>query len=267
MTMLHSFHENFETDDRVTHFEVVPSTKTATINSDNNVHLFAEKLRVPKFDKQILRPRLDRMLLKFSKQFGATLLSGRSGTGKTALASEFSKRYNNIAWYSVDSADNQWNVFSKYFATSFGKTFLKETSTDGKNSSSTPAPDEVARFVEGLLMRISALDSKEQRLIVLDNAHYIFDSEWFTTFFTTLVYALSPNTHFLMLSRCEPGLPLWRLRSKQILGVIDEKLLSFNLEETRKYLKNHTISINVIENVHIKSFGRISKLKELAESL
>lgn len=267
MTMLHSFHENFETDDRVTYFEVVPSTKIATINNDSKVHLFAEKLRVPKFDEQILRPRLDRMLLKFSGQFGATLLLGRAGTGKTALASEFSQRYKKVAWYSVDSADDGWNVFSKYFAASFGETFLKETLTDGKDFSSTPTANEIAYFIEGLLVRISAINSNEKHLIVLDNAHYIFDSEWFTTFFTTLVYALSPNTHFLMLSRCEPGLPLWRLRSKQVLGVIDEKLLSFNFEETRKYMRNYAPSLNVTENLHIKSFGRISKLKELAESL
>ncbi len=267
MTMLYSFHENFEIDDTATHFDAVPSIRSAPVKNSGEVHLFAEKLCVPKFDEQILRPRLNRMLSKFSGQFGATLLLGRTGTGKTSLAAEFSKRYEKIAWYSVDSADSSWNVFSNYFAASFSEPFVEKKSLDGKKSPTSPTPDEIAHFVEALLLRIAAVHSNEKYLIVLDNAHYVFDSEWFTAFFTTLVYALSPNTHFLMLSRCEPALPLWRLRSKQVLGVIDEKLLSFNFEETRKYLKKYMVATNVAETFHDESFGRISKLKELAESV
>ncbi len=267
MTMLYSFHDNLDIHNTDTQFEVVPSHSKKHTDKASEVHLFAEKLRVPRFDDQVVRPRLNQLLLKSSRQFGATLLLGRAGTGKTALAAEFAKRYKKVAWFSIDSADKSWNVFSKYFAASFNEPLLLKDSSGSENSSAEISSQEIAYFVESLLVRLSIVDSKEPRLIVLDNAHHVFDSEWFTSFFSTLVYALSPNTHFIMLSRCEPALPLWRLRSKQILGVIDEKLLSFNYDETKSLFKDHSASQNTLVDAYSRSFGRISKLKEIVNSI
>ena len=102
-------------------------------------------------------------------------------------------------------------------------------------------------------------------LIVLDDIHNVFDCDWFVEFFTTLLYSLPSDVHLLMLSRSNPPVPLWRLRSKQVLGVIDEKLLAFNLEETEKFLKSGSISTEKALQAHRKSFGRISRLKMIAE--
>ena len=60
--------------------------------------------------------------------------------------------------------------------------------------------------------------------------------------------------------------PLWRIRSKQVLGVIDEKLLAFNLDEIKEFFKKHGISDKKAANAHKKSFGRISRLKQFIES-
>ncbi len=102
---------------------------------------------------------------------------------------------------------------------------------------------------------------------MLDDIHNVFDADWFAEFFTTLLYSLTPDIHLLMLTRSNPPLPLWRLRSKQVLGVVDEKLLAFNPQETRKLFKKYGLSEEQSLSAHRKSFGRISRLKALAESL
>ncbi len=266
MAMLYSFHENLEINDAETQFEVVSSQHKTQSGRKAELHLFTEKLDVPKFENQISRPRLNQMLLKSSRQFGATLILGRAGSGKTVLAAEFAKQYKKVAWYSIESADNSWEVFSKYFAKSFNEPLLDCKKLADYESKAEISEAEISHFVESLLLRLSIADEKEPRLIVLDNAHYVFDSEWFTDFFNTLVYSLSPNTHFLILSRCQPPLPLWRLRSKQALGVIDEKLLAFNFDETLSFTKKFGFSEEKIKSVYKKSFGRISKLIELSEN-
>ncbi|MCA1640210.1 MAG: hypothetical protein LC768_18120, partial [Acidobacteria bacterium] len=73
--------------------------------------------------------------------------------------------------------------------------------------------------------------------------------------------SLTPDTHLLMLSRSEPPLPLWRLRSKQVLGVIDEKLLALTCEETKDLYHKHGLSKDKAQRFYKKSFGRIPKLK------
>ena len=97
--------------------------------------------------------------------------------------------------------------------------------------------------------------------MVLDDIHHIFDCEWFTDFFNTLLYSLTPDTHLLMLSRSQPPLPLWRLRSKQVLGVVDEKLLALTRQETEELLADYGLSKEETEKFYKESFGRISKLK------
>jgi ATP/maltotriose-dependent transcriptional regulator MalT len=81
-------------------------------------------------------------------------------------------------------------------------------------------------------------------LIVLDDAHYLFDADWFGGFFSSLLYSLSPASHLLILSRGTPSLPLWRLRSKQVLGVVDEKLLAFDIEETQRLFEKFGLRLN-----------------------
>jgi ATP/maltotriose-dependent transcriptional regulator MalT len=103
-------------------------------------------------------------------------------------------------------------------------------------------------------------------LIVLDDVHYIFDAPWFAEFFNSLLYLLNENTHLVLLARSSPDFPLWRLRSKQVLGVIDEDLLLFNDAEARKFLTAYHLADKTKREIYEKSFGRIGKLKALAES-
>jgi LuxR family transcriptional regulator, maltose regulon positive regulatory protein len=262
-----SFHENFDySETNISYDDVSCVVRTGSSYSpkDEEIHLFAEKLRVPTLKNHTSRPRLTALLTKFSEQIGATLVTGRAGTGKTTLAADFAQNYERVAWYSVASADADWKVFSSCFVESFKNANL----ADGETTSATTA-EEASPFVENLFARISkdknAGQTEDPALIVLDDVHYIFDAEWFADFFNSLLYSLGRETHLLLLSRSSPAFPLWRLRSKQVLGVIDEELLLFNREEAGKFLAGYNLSGRAADEIFTKSFGRIAKLKLLAE--
>ncbi|HEX8737916.1 MAG TPA: AAA family ATPase, partial [Pyrinomonadaceae bacterium] len=230
-----SFHETSDySETSISYDDVSGVSSTAAAKNyapkADEIHLFAEKFRVPELSKHITRPRLNELLTKFSAQIGATMITGRAGTGKTTLAADFAQNYESVAWYTVESADIGWNVFARYFAESFHQTNLKSENSTG---------EEVAPFLENLFSRLAACDTKKPVLIVLDDVHYIFDAPWFAEFFNSLLYLLNENTHLVLLSRSSPAFPLWRLRSKQVLGVIDEELLLFNDEETKEFLASY----------------------------
>lgn len=264
MTMSISFHENLDYSETSISYDDVSTVSSATATKNyapksSEIHLFAEKFRVPELSKHISRPRLNELLSKFSEQIGATMITGRAGTGKTTLAADFAQNYDSVAWFRVESSDINWNVFARYFAESFNQTNLK---ADAKNSTEI----EVAPFLENLFSRLAECDIKKPVLIVLDDVHYIFDAPWFAEFFNSLLYLLNENTHLLLLARSSPAFPLWRLRSKQVLGVIDEDLLLFNWEETKKFLAGYGLAEKTEQDFFKKSFGRIGKLKSLAQA-
>jgi LuxR family transcriptional regulator, maltose regulon positive regulatory protein len=255
MAMSLSFHENFDYAETTQSFEINSSVSSYSSKPGERIHLFADKMGIPKFTNHISRPRLIELLKKSSSQIGATLITGRAETGKSALAAEFAENYERVAWYQIDTAETDWNLFARYFAEVFGENFeeLKESS------------QEIIVFVEKLFANV-AQKSDVPVLIVLDDIHNIFDAEWFAEFFVSLLYTLSPEQHLVLLSRTKPPQPLWRVRSKQVLGVIDEKLLAFNADETEELFKKHGIDKEKAGKAHKKSFGRVSRLKQFIET-
>ncbi len=252
MTMTLSFRENFEFTESADRFE-----PRNIVEPKMDIHLFADKLEIPKLQNYIYRPRLNDLLAKSSKQFGATLICGRAGTGKSALAADFAARYKNVGWYSVEAPDADWNTFSNYLnAAVFG---TRENSCASETVSEY-SEAEIARFLGAFLFKIGKEYRRKRLLLVLDDIHHIFDAPWFDLFFTALLNPALPNVHLLMLSRSKPSYPLWRMRSKQVLNYIDEKLLALNLEETVELFKKFDLSKEKAEKAHRESFGRISKL-------
>jgi ATP/maltotriose-dependent transcriptional regulator MalT len=70
-----------------------------------------------------------------------------------------------------------------------------------------------------------------------------------------------------MLSRSKPPTPIWRLRSKQVLNVIDEKLLAFSLAEAQEFFAFHGVSQADVAAALAESFGHAGGLKTIARSL
>lgn len=255
----------FSLDDQIVFLDMAEPLENGTNqsrqSSDDTAiapHLFAEKLRIPRIDRFIHRPRLNELLDKSAVQYGATLVCGRAGTGKTALASAFAADYKDVAWYSVEAADKDWRLFSNYFIRSLELSNAVSSEIGFVPIDSTQT--SISTLLVNIFIQISNRPEDNPMLVVLDDIHHIFDATWFEDFFSLLLYSLLSNTHLLLLSRSKPPLPLWRLRSKQRLNVVDEKLLAFTHDETQQLFEEYGLSHENAEKARRLSFGRISKL-------
>ncbi|MFN6962177.1 MAG: AAA family ATPase [Pyrinomonadaceae bacterium] len=226
--------------------------------------LLTEKLSVPATSGLVERPRLGALLERSLSQCCVTLLSGRAGTGKTALAAEFARTYDKVAWYTLDASDVEWDVFSKYFAAAMSTVARRPSLMRLRlNKKAADGGSLIDKFLIDTFGYMPA-NRKKPVLVVLDDLHRIFDAEWFGDFFNMLVYSLPENMHLLLLCRSKPPAPLWRLRSKQMLNVIDEKLLAFDDEESRRLLAGSGLGEQAIARLRDESFGRVSKMLEVA---
>lgn len=217
------------------------------------------QLLVPELGTIVSRQRLIDLLAKSGARFGATLISGRAGTGKTTLAADFASTKRTLAWYTVESADSSWEVFSSYFFSSVcGRSARRpKTLVSWRDESVNEViAAEFLRYCFGKSRRTSP------ELIVLDDIHHLFDSVWFPAFFNQLVLSLVPGVALLMTCRSNPPAPLWRMRSKQMLSVIDESALDFSEPEVRELCKLKMIPQQRGAEALRRSGGRIQKLIE-----
>lgn len=231
----------------------------------SDFRLLVSKLRIPEVDGCLMRRRLDEALEQSLGRFGATLVSGRAGTGKTSLAATFARTKELVAWYSVEPSDTDWSVFSRYFASSI---YDSLTGAGYEAVSGKGLPDgPVAQVIAEMLFRLDALKTDEQMLIVLDDLHHVFDAPWFDKFFELLIYGLRENTRLLLTCRSHPPAPMWRLRSKQMLNLMDEKLLAFTGDETAALFLEFGLTKPAARQAAADSFGRIGMLRKIAEKL
>ncbi len=93
----------------------------------------------------------------------------------------------------------------------------------------------------------------------------MFDAAWFADFFHAFVPSLSPRVKVLLIARTLPPLAVWRLRSKQILDVVEEKSLAFSVDETIRLFRNHKLAPKIARAAHQTAYGKIPKLKEITE--
>lgn len=227
----------------------------------DGVHVLREKLQIPRFRGVIGRKRVEDVVNRSLSKFPATLISGRAGTGKTTLAARLARRADHAAWYSVEASDIEWNVFAHYFAS------CVLAAVKSRVKVADVLPDEIhasqsviATFLINVFAEAETELLHKPLLIVLDGIHHLFDASWFGEFFSLLLSSLPENTNLLLLCRSKPPNPLWRLRSKQQLSVIDEKVLAFDLAETVQLSKRAGLSRGEAERAHAATFGRISTL-------
>ncbi len=264
MMLNYTFHENIDESDSIMLFESIShSSKTTDMKGKfNDVRIISEKISIPKADYNFCRPRLTELLSKQSEQFGNSFILGRAGTGKSTLAIEFAKDYQSVAWFRVDSTDSDWETFSQYLISSCQNALPNLDFGFSNVPSNQSQETKVLKFLEKLFYKLETASQKDRFLIILDDLHNVFDAEWFETFFKGLLSYQFPNVHILLLSRSKPPFPLWRLRSKQQLGFLEESLLLFTGGELEEFLKNEKFSTRKIKQIHKDSYGRISKILE-----
>lgn len=227
--------------------------------------LIQSKITIPSICSVIERPRITELLERGAERCVANMISGRSRTGKTAAAVNLASKYKKVAWFSVDSSDTGWPVFAAYLQTSVLRAAFGDRSRQRANVASCSSTEEgISEFLTKLFGKATPKKDSEPMLIVLDNLHHVFDADWFAIFFDLLLHSLDPAINLLLLCRGKPPLPLWRLRSKQLLNVIDEKVLSFDLGETKSLYERLGLPSITAKAAFTISFGRAGKIADLA---
>ncbi|HEX8721715.1 MAG TPA: AAA family ATPase [Pyrinomonadaceae bacterium] len=229
------------------------------------VQVIPEKITPPEELPRVSRERLLRTLRESLEGCNSTVIAARAGTGKTMLASDFARRCGRrVAWYKLDAPDSELPVFLRHLCASiasvrpgFGRRALERLG-DGAGT------DDVPLAVESLVYEL--LESGEPLLLVVDDLHLVYDAEWMVPFFRRLLPLLPPEVHVMLLGRSLPPTPLWRMRSKQTLCVLDESALAFTLEEARALYASYGLAAERAEPAAAETRGRAATLDARARA-
>ncbi|HSS20707.1 MAG TPA: hypothetical protein VLL54_11580 [Pyrinomonadaceae bacterium] len=196
------------------------------------LELITDKITPPPRLPRLSRPRLLRLLEKSVAAGTSTIISGRAGTGKSSLTLDFSLRCKRaVAWYKIDAPDSDPTVFFNYLIRSVQECRPGFGSKSLSSLVEVTNADYMTWLADAFVYELVEGESREPLLIVIEDLHLVSDSDWLVPFFSRLLPLLPSDVHLLITSRSLPPAPLWRLRSKQSLVVIDESTLAFTRAE------------------------------------
>jgi LuxR family maltose regulon positive regulatory protein len=227
------------------------------------LHIPRAKLQIPSFDDVVERPRVAEVLKNSAGHFPCTVICGRSGTGKTAAVSSFAGNRKRVAWNSLEPQDIHW--------ASFANSTLSAARGNGSSRRSRPFTDQLierpdTKDVSRLADMIFSSDRHRRELFIFDNVHYVFDTTWFREFFELLLPAIPEAAHAIFISRSKPPFPLWRMRSKQFVNLIDEKVFAFDESETAELFRRNGFPETLAPVAHQNCFGKVSQMLRFAKA-
>lgn len=231
------------------------------------LELILEKISIPAPTCHIPRPRLRTILEQSLASCTATIINGRTGTGKTTLTVDFAQNSGrSVAWYKVDAPETELHVFFQYLIASisqqrpgFGDSAVNKLLRGAET-------DRMPLLAEAFVFELERAPGYPL-LVVIEDLHHVCDAEWLVPFFNRLLPLLPSDVHFLITSRAIPPAPLWRMRSKQTLSVIDEATLSFTREEAVRLFEEYGLSREQAGIALDHSRGRAAALTNLAATL
>ena len=226
--------------------------------------LINEKIVVPDELPRVSRSRLLRLLEKNLASYNATIINGRAGTGKTTLAADFAcNAGRRVSWYKVDAADSDPRVFYEYLLASVKLQRPSINQSGLLHLAETLKRDETPLLAEAIVFQLSE-GGAEPLLIVLEDLHLIYDADWLVPFFRRLLPLLPADVHLLITCRSLPPAPLWRLRSKQMLRVVDEGELAFTLDEAVALFKTYGLTEEHARAALRRTKGRAATIASFA---
>ncbi|HUE83279.1 MAG TPA: AAA family ATPase [Pyrinomonadaceae bacterium] len=231
------------------------------------MQLILDKIAMPSPSPGISRPRLLGLLDKSLASCTSTVISGRAGTGKTKLAVEFARKCGrSIAWYKVDTPDGELPVFFEYLAGSIQNQLPDFNRQPLVQLVGRMGPDSISRLAEAFIYQLLQCELKPI-VVVIEDLHLVCDSNWVVPFFHRLLPLLPPEVHMLITSRTMPPAPLWRMRSKQTLSVIDEDALAFTKGEALDLFGCYGLTSQQASIALDHTHGRAAALDNFAASL
>jgi LuxR family maltose regulon positive regulatory protein len=231
------------------------------------MQLILDKIKSPAQLPRISRPRLLTELRVALHSCTSTIINGRAGTGKTMLAADFALSCGrSIAWYKVDASDTDRRVFFEYLVESVraqrpgfaGDAIMRLVESSGL--------EDIPLLAESFIYELLESGSSPL-LIVIDDLHLIYDADWVVPFFRRLLPLLPAEAHVLITGRSLPPAPLWRMRSKQTLCVIDEAMLAFSKDEAKELFATYSLTGAQASAAHKQTRGRASALETMARLL
>ena len=211
---------------------------------DDNL-LIHDKIAVPTEKPRTSRPRLLDLLTNNLTNYSATIVNGRAGTGKTTVSGEFARRVTRpVCWYKVDAADAEFGVFCRYLISTL-RLQRPTLETDRlMEITESVESDRAEVLAEAFVFQLAEPRhvGDEPLVVIIEDLHLIYDADWVVPFFHRLLPLLPEDIHLIITCRSLPPAPLWRLRSKQMLRVIEETELAFTLEETSRLFQTYGLS-------------------------
>jgi LuxR family maltose regulon positive regulatory protein len=231
------------------------------------MELVLEKVTFPTAHPVMGRPRLLDVLAASLENCSVTIVNGRAGTGKTSLVLDFASRSErSVAWFKVDAPDAEHRLFFEYLIESvrrkrpaFGNFQLSELVK-------CATIEEMPLCAETFVLELLNCPG-EPLLLILEDLHLVFDADWVVPFFNRLLPLLPRDVHLLITCRSLPPAPLWRMRSKQSLRLIDENALLFTFEEARALLEDLGLGTAEARVTFDESRGRAVWLVNMAYAI
>jgi LuxR family maltose regulon positive regulatory protein len=231
------------------------------------MQLIHDKVTVPHQNPRISRPRLLRVLEEGLDSCTTTIITGRAGTGKTLLAKDFAQHCEaRTAWYTVEAPDIELRIFLRYLVESVGRQrpgFGREVLAHFAKS---PGFEDIQTLAEAFLYELQECRG-EPLLMVIDDLHLIYDAQWFVPFFRRLLPLLPREAHLLIIGRSLPPTPVWRMRSKQTLCLVEEAGLIFTPPEAADLFASYGLAVNEARAALEQSQGRAAVLDGLARRM
>jgi LuxR family transcriptional regulator, maltose regulon positive regulatory protein len=229
------------------------------------MQLILDKITTPETLPTIMRTRLLDVLQESLSSCTSTVIQGRAGTGKTVLSSAFARVCGRqVSWYKVDAADASLRIFFQYLVESvrrqrpdFGHDALSRLLDE------TTTVEDVPLLAEAFVYELLERDG-QPLLIVIDDLHLVYDAEWVVPFFRRLLPLLPTDAHMLITGRSLPPAPLWRMRSKQMLCVVEESMLAFTEEETKNLFDCYGLPEREVKAALSETHGRAAVLDAMA---
>jgi LuxR family maltose regulon positive regulatory protein len=183
----------------------------------------------------IKRPRLE-ALLDQADQFALTLVSAPAGYGKSSLLANWAREAPNpVAWFSVETGDNDPVRFWSYFTAAL-QTAISQMKIPTPFAIPQLGSEILPGSLDWLCNTLAAL--AKPSFLVLDDAQRIENSN----VYNSLAYLLDhqpANFHLVIASRVTPPLPLARLRAKNRLLEIRSRELNFTEEEAISFFQTN----------------------------